>query len=295
MSKLQWYFQERGKAVEEALQATLPLSLDTEGTPLADAMRYTALAGGKRLRPILTLLSTETVGGSYRDAIPAGIAIELIHTYSLVHDDLPAMDDDEFRRGKPTNHKVYGEAQAILAGDALLTLAFEVLGKQIGYWQEDRARQVITEIAIAAGYAGMVGGQAKDLVSEGKRLSLEQLKDIHKKKTGALIRASVRSGAIIGGAKEEELNALTKFADNFGLAFQIVDDLLDLTGDEQVLGKGVGSDLRKAKATYPGILGIEEARNMAFELIKEAKEGIRIFADIEILEELADYVLERDR
>ena len=215
------------------------------------AMRYSAMGGGKRLRPLLVLAAAEAVGGDPQKVLPAAVAVELIHTYSLIHDDLPAMDNDDLRRGRPTSHRVFGEAIAILAGDALLTFAFEVLG---GMKEQPPGLvlAVIREVAQAAGPQGMIGGQVVDLESQGRSVNREMLEYMHRHKTGALIRAAVRAGARLAGASSEELACLTSYAEHFGMAFQIIDDVLDVTGDEVQLGKPVGSDQRNRKASATG-------------------------------------------
>ena len=267
---------------------------------LHGSMRYSLEAGGKRVRPVLALAAAEAVSG--RDAadmpglLPAACSLELIHTYSLIHDDLPAMDNDDFRRGKPTNHKVYGEAVAILAGDALLTLAFEALSDPGLTKGMDPRRQlgIIWEIAYAAGSMGMVGGQAVDIESEGKEVDFAALEYIHTHKTGALIRASVRVGAMAAGADEKQLDALTRYGKDAGLAFQIADDILDITGTQEEIGKDVGSDLERGKKTYPALIGLEESRVRAKELSESAVSALGIFGEsAEPLREIARYIVAR--
>jgi geranylgeranyl diphosphate synthase type II len=221
--------------------------------------------------------------------------MEMIHTYSLIHDDLPAMDDDDYRRGKLTNHKVYGAGMATLAGDALLTLAFEVMLRQQGVSAE-KLVQVVREISTAAGPDGMVGGQALDMESEDKQISMETMKNIHLGKTGALFRAAIRSGAILGGASEDELQALTVYADNFGLAFQITDDILDVIGDEQVIGKPVGSDEKNHKSTYVTLTSLEEAQKLAQEAVDTAIDALKIFGEeADFLRELVAFLVKRNK
>ncbi len=266
---------ERRQQVDAALDRWLPVQGD-HPPKVHEAMRYSVFAGGKRLRPILALLACEAVGGNPEDAMPAAAALEMIHTYSLVHDDLPAMDDDDYRRGRRTCHRVYGEAIAILAGDALLTYAFQVLADAgPSRLAPGRRLQVIAEIAEAAGSRGMVGGQAMDILAEGREIDQPTLLYLHTHKTGALIRASVRVGAVAGGAEEEQLQALTRYGERVGLAFQIVDDILDIEGATAELGKTAGSDLRRKKATYPAIMGLEESRQEAAHLLEEAKDALR--------------------
>lgn len=296
---LEGYLKKKAALVEAALDKYLP---DPGTLPplLHEAMRYSTCGGGKRLRAILALEAAELIGGreAGRLVLPVGCALEMIHAYSLIHDDLPCMDDDDFRRGKPANHKVYGEAMALLAGDALLTRAFEVLA---GIPVADpasprRLLRVTLEVAQAAGSQGMVGGQVLDILGEKEKAGLSALEQTHRLKTGAMIRVSVRAGAIMAGAREEELAALTRFAEFFGLAFQITDDILDLTGDSAKLGKQVGQDLRNDKATYPVLVGLEKARALAAENVEKARESIGIFDRRgEILAALAAYVIERER
>jgi geranylgeranyl diphosphate synthase type II len=260
--------------VDAALDRWLPPATEPPST-IHEAMRYSVFAGGKRLRPLLALLGCDAVGGALDDAMPAAVALELIHTYSLVHDDLPAMDDDDLRRGRPTCHKVYGEAIGILAGDALLTHAFQVLGGPEGAGvPPPRRLQIIAEIAAAAGSGGMVGGQTMDIQAEGKRLDPATLLTLHAKKTGALLRASVRVGGLAGGADDRALDCLTRYGEGLGLAFQIVDDILDIEGDSAEMGKTAGSDLRKQKATYPAVFGLDASRAEARRLLREAREAV---------------------
>jgi len=285
---------ERRQRVDEALEHWLPLQGD-HPPQIHEAMRYSVFAGGKRLRPILALLASEAVGGNPEDAMPAAAALEMIHTYSLIHDDLPAMDDDDYRRGRRTCHRVYGEAIAILAGDALLTHAFQLLADAgpTRLLPERRVR-VIAEIAEAAGSCGMVGGQAMDILAEGHEIDHPTLLYLHTHKTGALIRASVRVGGIAGGAEEEQLEALTRYAERVGLAFQIVDDILDIEGATAEMGKTVGSDLRRKKATYPAVMGLEESRRQAVYVLGEAKEALRPLGEKgATLAALADFVGQR--
>lgn len=290
------YLQEKAASIEDALDRILAEG-DTEPFILNEAMRYSVFAGGKRLRPILTIAAAEAVGGREEDVMTAACAIELIHTYSLIHDDLPAMDDDDYRRGRPTNHKVYGEALAILAGDALLTKAFEILaGCSVPGTAGRLMLRVIGEIAEAAGARGMVGGQTLDILSEGKAVDARTLFYIHKNKTGALLRASVRTGAILAGAGEEELTALTSFAEEFGLLFQITDDILNVVGDSSKMGKPVGTDAQRAKATYPALYGLDGARKMAREGKERALAALDSFdSKADPLRLLVSYLLEREK
>ncbi|MBR3623135.1 MAG: polyprenyl synthetase family protein [Selenomonadaceae bacterium] len=261
---------------------------------LSDAMKYSLMAGGKRLRPVLLMAAADAVKSDGDKFVTTGAAIEMIHTYSLIHDDLPAMDNDDYRRGKLTNHKVYGDGLAILAGDGLLTLAFEVMLRQKDV-DADKLVRVVREMSDAAGPNGMVGGQAIDLMSEGKLVSREVLREMHMAKTGALFKAAIRSGAILGGANENQLEALTLYAEKFGLAFQITDDILDVEGDEKALGKPVGSDEKNQKSTYVTLLSLEEAKKLAIQTVDEALCALDDFGDeAEFLRELATYLLARN-
>jgi geranylgeranyl diphosphate synthase, type II len=261
---------------------------------LAEAMRYSLLAPGKRLRPVLVLLAAEACGGALDAAMPAACAVEMVHTYSLVHDDLPAMDDDDLRRGRPTCHKVYGEATAILAGDALLALAFEVLARDIR--PSSAAAACCAVLAQAAGPCQLVGGQADDLAGVDGNDGLDALLAIHRRKTGAMIEASLRLGAISASADARQTEALVEYGRDLGLAFQITDDLLDVRGSEANLGKRVGKDAGRGKLTFPGLLGIDESARRATELIDQACQAVSGFgARAAGLDALARYVLERNR
>jgi len=269
---------------DEAMNATLCAS-----------MKYSLMAGGKRLRPVLLMAAADAVGAHGDDFVTTGCAIEMIHTYSLIHDDLPAMDNDDCRRGKPTNHKVYGDGMAMLAGDALLAMAFEVMLRQQGATSGQMAA-VVREMSIAAGPNGMVGGQAMDLESEGKAIDMQDLRKMHMGKTGALFRAAIRSGAILGGATEEQLAALTEYANKFGLAFQITDDILDVVGEEATIGKPVGSDERNHKSTYVTLASLPEARKLALDTIDEAIDALDGFGDeADFLRDLATYLIARNK
>ena len=241
---------------------------------LRDAMRYSLLAGGKRLRPILCLAACELVGGSSELAMPTAVALEMIHTMSLIHDDLPAMDNDDLRRGRPTNHKVYGDAMAILAGDAMLSRAFEMVAVRSANVPADRLLRVVGELALVSGAPGLVGGQVVDLESEGQAVDLETLEYIHLHKTAALLRACVVTGALIGGASDDQLQAMRTYANGIGLAFQIIDDILDVTASSEVLGKTAGKDLLADKTTYPKLLGLEASREKALQLVRESKAAL---------------------
>ena len=269
---------------------------------LREALRYSLLAGGKRLRPMLCLAACELAGADGELAMPAAVALEMIHTMSLIHDDLPAMDNDDLRRGRPTNHKVYGEANAILAGDALLTRAFEMVALRSPGVPAERLLAVVGELSLASGAPGLVGGQVVDLECEGKDVDLDTLEYIHLHKTGALLRACVLSGALIAGASEALLEALRVYARGIGLAFQIIDDILDVTASSEVLGKTAGKDLTADKTTYPKLLGLEESRHRAEALVAEAKAALAPYAQAEggalkaaPLLALADYITSRDR
>lgn len=287
-------WQRRVKLVEEDLLKELrrTRSLDEN---LMRAMEYSLMAGGKRLRPILLIAAADAINGAGEKFITVADALELIHTYSLIHDDLPAMDDDDYRRGKLTNHKVFGEATAILAGDALLTLAFEVVLRQEDVPPEILL-SVLNEISIAAGAAGMVGGQAIDLRSEGVQIDLATLKLMHMGKTGALFKAAIRSGAILAQADSDKLNALTRYAEAFGLAFQITDDILDVTGDAKLLGKSTGSDAKKHKATYVSLTSLDEAKRLAQAAVDEALNSLTDFGnEADFLRELVQYLIAREK
>ena len=289
------YLAERRQRVDEALAAVLPPD-ETPPTSVHQAMRYSVMAGGKRLRPILVIGGAEAVGGKAETVMPAACALELIHTYSLIHDDLPAMDDDDYRRGRLTNHKVFGEAIAILAGDALLTYAFGLIAENAARVATDagKVRDVIIEVADAAGTRGMVGGQVVDIESEGKTVTAETLEYIHLHKTAALIRASLRVGALLAGARPDELATVGDAGHSLGLAFQIVDDILDVEGTLAELGKTAGSDERKGKATYPAVHGVEASRAQARELIDRAKARLQPLGPGAVpLCALADYIFER--
>jgi geranylgeranyl diphosphate synthase type II len=262
---------------------------------LRDAMRYSLLAGGKRLRPILCLAACELVGGSSELAMPTAVALEMIHTMSLIHDDLPAMDNDDLRRGRPTNHKVYGDAMAILAGDAMLSRAFEMVSVRSANVPADRLLRVVGELALVSGAPGLVGGQVVDLESEGQAVDLETLEYIHLHKTAALLRACVVTGALIGGANDDQLQAMRTYANGIGLAFQIIDDILDVTASSEVLGKTAGKDLLADKTTYPKLLGLDASRQKALQLVRESKAALEPWRDkASPLLALADYVASRD-
>ena len=288
--------KERINYIESLLNNYTPKEEGYQKT-IMEAMNYSLKAGGKRLRPILTLESCRIVGGNEEDAIPFAMAIEMIHTYSLIHDDLPALDNDDLRRGKPTNHKVFGEGMATLAGDALLNYAFEVmLSSAIDKEDANKYLKAINEVAKHAGIYGMIGGQVVDVESENKVIDKDKLDFIHLNKTAAMIIGCMRAGAIVGGADKEALEKITTYAKNIGLSFQIDDDILDIVGEEEKLGKPIGSDLENHKSTYPSLLGLEESRRIANELIDEAKNSIKgLSSEVEFLNQLADYIINRDR
>jgi geranylgeranyl diphosphate synthase type II len=284
--KLENYLNKKKDIIEKALNKYLP-SVKKTPAPLHRAMRYSVFAGGKRLRPILAIASFESVGAKGNTILSAACALELIHTYSLIHDDLPCMDDDDLRRGKPTLHKVFGDGMAVLAGDALHALAFDLLART-------KNPRLVSEIAHEIGTGGMVGGQAADLLAEGKRVTITQVNFIHSHKTGALMKASVRAGAILGEARGKKLRALSSYGEKFGLAFQIVDDILDATGKADVLGKRSKADASKGKATYPKVFGVDKSKKMARRLLEEARAELKIFENGgQILRELAYYMIER--
>ncbi len=289
------YLETSRQRVEQALDGSLG---PERPESLREAMRYSLLAGGKRLRPILCLAACELAGGDAALAMPTAVALEMIHTMSLIHDDLPAMDNDDLRRGMPTNHKVYGEANAILAGDALLTRAFEMVALRSPGVPAEQLLKVVGELSLASGAPGLVGGQVVDLECEGKDVDLETLEYIHLHKTGALLRSCVLTGALIAGASDDLLAALTTYARGIGLAFQIIDDILDVTASSEVLGKTAGKDLTADKTTYPKLLGLEESRQRADVLVAEAKQALEPFnstGSAAPLLALADYITSRDR
>lgn len=285
----------RVNKIEDLLSKYMPKVEGYQKT-IFDAMNYSLKAGGKRLRPILTIEACKLVGGNEEDVYPFAMAIEMIHTYSLIHDDLPALDNDDLRRGKKTNHKVYGEAMAILAGDGLLNYAYEVMLKEsLNKDNPQKYLMAINEIAKSSGIYGMIGGQVVDIESEGKSIDKEKLDFIHMNKTAAIIIGCMRAGAIIGGANGKDLENVTKYAKNIGLSFQIVDDILDIVGDESKLGKKVGSDIDNEKSTYPSLIGLEESKKVAKQLIDEAKTCIEsINQDNEFLKNLANYIVDRE-
>lgn len=291
---LNLYLATKACRVNRALDEFLPGPKIRPAT-IHQAMRYSIFAGGKRMRPALCLAAAEACGGSETGALPLACAVECIHTYSLIHDDLPAMDNDDFRRGKPTNHKVYGEGIAILAGDALLTQAFEIAA-QARATRRYTGRDLILEIARAAGSLQLIAGQVADLEGEGKKTSAAQLKYIHERKTSALLCCSTRLGGMSANCTAPQLAALTDFGHNVGLAFQIIDDILDITQTSEQLGKTAGKDTQAQKATYPSIVGLAKSRRIAAALTERAFTALKVFRGrARALEALAEYLLKRDR
>ena len=291
---LQVYLADRTEAVNRALDRFLPRATTRPAT-IHKAMRYSLFAGGKRMRPALSLAAAEACGGSPEEALPLACAVECIHTYSLVHDDLPAMDNDDYRRGKLTNHKVFGEGIAILAGDALLTQAFEIAARCKG-WPRYPHQAILLELTHAAGSGQLIAGQVADLEGEGKKISADQLKYIHERKTSALLCCSARLGGMSANCTVAQLKALTDFGYNVGLAFQIIDDILDITQTSERLGKTAGKDTQAQKATYPTIVGMERSKKIAQQLTHRAFDALRIFRGKAVaLEALAMYLLQRDR
>jgi geranylgeranyl diphosphate synthase type II len=292
---LKAYLEERRGLVNRTLEAYLP-KVRGPAFRVTQAMHYSLFVGGKRLRPILCLAAAEAVGGDPGEVLPVACALEMIHTYSLIHDDLPAMDDDDLRRGQITCHKQFDEATAILAGDGLLTEAFRTMAAAADKYEggERVLLDVINLVASAAGYQGMVGGQMLDLLAEGRRVTLMELETIHRAKTGALLTAAVRAGALMGGGNRVEVTALTTYGEKFGLAFQITDDLLDVEGETAEMGKAAGMDEKRQKATYPAVLGLEATRAWSRRLVAEAVASLESFqTKAEPLRELAQYLLVR--
>ncbi len=286
--------KESAAKVEARLNELLP-GEDVAPVTLHKAMRYSIFAGGKRIRPLLCLEAAKTCGGSEEAALNAACALEALHTYTLIHDDLPCMDDDDLRRGRPTNHKVFGEGVAVLAGDALLTEAFAMLARVPANDRYD-AKDYITEFAYRTGSLNLVGGQVLDLEGEGRQLTVDELRAIHHGKTSALIIASLRLGGMSAGCTAEQLEALTAYGRDLGLAFQIIDDILDVTSSPEVLGKSIGKDAREQKATYPALVGMENARAEARALTAAARADLDVFSArrAENLLAISDYLLKRD-
>jgi len=291
---LNGFLASRTEQVNRALDTFLPAE-KTKPTTIHKAMRYSLFAGGKRTRPAVLLAAAAACGGREADALPLACAVECIHTYSLIHDDLPAMDNDDFRRGKPTSHKVFGEGIAILAGDALLTQAFEIAA-QAKAWPRYSHADLVLEIAKAAGSLQLVGGQVADLEGENKKLTVAELRYIHERKTSALLCCSVRLGGMSANCTPGQLQALTDFGYNVGLAFQVIDDILDVTQTTEQLGKTAGKDQAVQKATYPAIVGLEKSRKIAAQLTGKAFAALKIFHGKAVaLEALAEYLLKRDK
>jgi len=288
------YLASRQKLIERALDRYLPKA-NTKPATLHRAMRYSLFAGGKRLRPILCLAAAEACRGNVSNVLPLACALECIHTYSLVHDDLPSMDNDDFRRGRPTCHKVFGDGIAVLAGDALLTIAFEIVSRTKPAPRYDIS-VLLREIAVAAGSQRLIAGQVADLEAEGKNVKRDQLQFIHENKTAAILKSSVRLGAMSANADARKLSAVTRFGQRLGLAFQIIDDILDVTQTSEILGKSAGKDIAAKKATYPAVIGLEKSRAEARRLTRQAHKALSVLrsSDAEPLHALANYLLERE-
>lgn len=288
------YLEPRLRLIEQVLEAILP-PVSLKPSLLHEAMRYAVLSGGKRLRPLLCIAAAESCGGSAEEVMPAACALELIHAFSLVHDDLPALDNDTLRRGLPTCHIRFGEATALLAGDALFAKAFEMIATQAQRSQPERVLPVLELIAYAVGTQGMVGGQIEDMKAENGTPTPEDLDYIHSHKTGALIRAAVLAGAILAGGTHEQKDALDRYSRSVGHAFQVIDDILNETGDSEKLGKAVGSDRERHKATYPRLFGLEQSKQIARERVQEALEALQSFGqEADPLRWMALYTLQRD-
>jgi len=291
---LKAYLRSRQKEIDRVLDRYLPKA-STKPATLHKAMRYSLFAGGKRLRPILCLAAAEACDGKIENALPFACALECIHTYSLVHDDLPSMDNDDFRRGRPTCHKVFGDGIAILAGDALLTIAFEIVS---GARPTPRYNMsiLLREVAVAAGSQKLIAGQVADLEAEGRNVKRDELRFIHENKTAAILKTSVRLGAMSANADAKKLRAITQFGHGLGLAFQVIDDILDLTQTSEILGKSAGKDVAAKKATYPAVIGLEKSRAEARRLTRQAHDALSVFAGskAQALHALANYLLERE-
>lgn len=296
MFDLDSYLVAKRRIINEALNEILQDS--SNPSLIIKAMRYSLMGNGKRLRPILCLAAAEAVGGKEDDALPAACAIEMIHTYSLIHDDLPALDNDDLRRGKPTCHIEFDESTAILAGDALLTLAFQILSSTdfIKKNQAPKWLNIVNTFARAAGYQGMIEGQMRDLISEGQQLDLDELETMHVLKTGAIIEASVYSGAVLGNGNLNQIKQLRIYARNIGLAFQVSDDILNVEGDPTIMGKAVGTDRSRNKNTYPSIIGVKQSKLLAKNLVSKALQSLDYFdKKVEPLRAIASYIIERKR
>jgi geranylgeranyl diphosphate synthase type II len=291
---LKKYLRTRQKEIDRALDRYLPKA-STKPVTLHKAMRYSLFAGGKRLRPILCLAAAEACQGNIDSALPLACAVECIHTYSLVHDDLPSMDNDDFRRGRPTCHKVFGDGIAVLAGDALLTIAFEIVSTAKPTPRYDISI-FLREVAVAAGSQRLIAGQVADLEAEGKRVKRDQLRFIHENKTAAMLKSSVRLGAMSANADAKRLGAITQFGERLGLAFQVIDDILDVTQTSEILGKSAGKDVAAKKATYPAVIGLDKSRAEARRLTRQAHNALFVFrgGNAEQLHALANYLLERE-
>ncbi len=298
MNELKHYLLEKREFIESKLITLFKTQADCFTSPLTEAMSYSILAGGKRIRPILCIATAESLGENQETCINTACALEMIHTYSLIHDDLPGMDNDNLRRGKPTCHIRFDEATAILAGDALLTLAFQFLSKPSKHSSPEASilLKIIHSISKAVGYHGMVEGQMQDILSEGKAINTETLQNIHNLKTGQMIEVSVLTGALIGNADEKQLSHLRTYSNKIGLAFQVMDDILNVTGDSSVMGKAVGTDEFLNKATYPALLGLEKSIDFSNELVADAIKALDIFDHkAEPLRALASYIIARKR
>ena len=295
MFDLKAYLNHKQNQVNDAIQEFIKGDASQR---IVEAMTYSVMAGGKRLRPILCMAAADAVGGNWRDALPIGCAIEMIHTYTLIHDDLPAMDDDDLRRGKPTCHVAFDEATALLAGDALLTLAFQVLSSidSRDHIPASKQLEIIHIVSTAAGHHGMIEGQMRDMASEGIHLNIEALKELHARKTGALIDASVRTGAVLGGGTPNQIESLSSYARCIGLAFQVRDDVLNVEGDPAVMGKAVGTDNSRDKNTFPSLTGLEQSKIYAASLVNNALKEIEEFDNnADPLRAIAGYIIERNK
>ena len=291
---LKAYLRSRRKEIDRALDYYLPKT-NVKPATLHKAMRYSLFAGGKRLRPILCLAAAEACRGRVTNALPLACALECIHTYSLVHDDLPSMDNDDYRRGRPTCHRVFGDGIAVLAGDALLTIAFEIVSKAKPAPRYDMST-LLREIAVAAGSQKLIAGQVADLEAEGRKVKRDQLRFIHENKTAAILKSSIRLGAMSANADAKKLRAVTQFGHGLGLAFQVIDDILDVTQSSEILGKSAGKDIAAKKATYPAVIGLGKSRAEARRLTRQAHDALSVFRDdeAELLHCLANYLLERE-
>ncbi len=289
------YLDQQRQRIDQFLETCLPDQL-TDPQKLYDSMRYSLLGGGKRVRPILTIAAAQALGYEDDAVLPFATSLEFVHTYSLIHDDLPAMDDDDYRRGRPTNHKVYGDGMAILAGDALLTMAFELCSRDLGNHNLTASQQlqIIRELAYGSGHQGMVGGQVMDIQAENQEIELVKLQKIHSHKTGQLIRAAVRIGGIIGGASSLQLESLTGYAEEIGLAFQIADDVLNMVGTREELGKDAGTDEKRGKQTYPSFFGLDGARQLGEDCVQRAIHHLEVFDhQADPLRQIATYIIQR--